>query len=123
TSNSLEFGVKHFGSLGSFTASAYYTRFDDFIEPLVSLGVDPDTHLLTFQSQNIGKVSIYGIEAHGTLGLDVIAPGLFIDGSLAWGVGNDDSADEPLNSVSPPEAVIGLGYLAPSGRWSLRLMS
>lgn len=122
TSNSVEFGIKHFGALGNFAVSAYYTHFNDFIEPFVSLGVKPDTGLLTFQAQNIGEVTIYGIEANGRLGLDFIAPGLFLTGALAWGVGNNDAAEAPLNSVAPPEAVIGLGYLAASGRWSLRLM-
>lgn len=122
TSNALEIGIKHFGPAGSFTVSAYYERFNDFIEPFVSLGVDPDTGLLTFQAQNIGEVTLYGLEAHGTLGLDFLLPGLWLDGSLAWGVGNNDHADRPLNSVAPPEAVLGLGYLAPNGRWSLRLM-
>lgn len=122
TSNAIELGIKHFGSAGSFTVSAYYERFNDFIEPFVSLGVNPDTGLLTFQSQNIGGVTIYGIEAHGTLGLDFIVPGLRIDGALAWGVGNDDETNQPLNSVMPPEAVVGLGYRAPNGRWGLQLL-
>ncbi|HET7922811.1 MAG TPA: TonB-dependent hemoglobin/transferrin/lactoferrin family receptor [Gammaproteobacteria bacterium] len=122
TSNAVEFGIKHFGDGANFSLSAYYDRFDDFIEPFVSLGVDPNTNLLTFQAQNIGKVTLYGVEARATFKLDAVLQGLRLDSALAWGVGNDDAADAPLNSVNPPEAILGLGYLSASSLWGARLV-
>lgn len=122
TSHSVELGIRHYGRRGNFTVGVYHDRFKDFIEPFVPLGVDPQTGLLTYQARNLGKVTIYGLEAHGALGLDFVLPGLQLQGAMAWGVGNDDTAGEPLNSVDPPKLTLGLAYLAPDGRWKLRLM-
>lgn len=122
TSQSLEFGIKHKGARGYFRVSAYYDHFDDFIETLVNQGVDPHTGLLTFQSQNIDGVTIYGLELQARLYLDGLVPGLWLETGAAWGVGHDHEHDQPLDSIAPPEAVIGVGYGAVDGRWNLRVM-
>jgi len=73
-----------------------------------------------FQSQNIASAQVYGAE----LALDWRAgdwrPALAgWTGRLAaaWAQGEDLDRDEPINSIDPASATLGIGYAARSGRW------
>jgi hemoglobin/transferrin/lactoferrin receptor protein len=125
-SDGYEVGFRWRGALANLTASAYYNDYRDFIESKVNLGVDPDTGVTLFQSQNVDEARIYGAE----LAADLRAPGdagWFADWSArlsaAWTRGDDLVRDEPLNSVDPASVVLALAYDAPTQRWGSRLVA
>jgi hemoglobin/transferrin/lactoferrin receptor protein len=111
TSRGLEIGVKADGEWGSVAVAVYDNRYTDFIESLRPIGVDPNSGLLVFQSQNIGRVRIRGAELQGTLDLGAIgADGWQARAAFAVARGDDETRGVPLNSVDPPKAVLGFGY-------------
>lgn len=124
SSNGLEVGLRANGSLGWFSVSAYENRYRDFIESMSFVGMDPQTGLMLFQSVNLGKVRIRGSEARFGIDLGALSGSLDrwqIKGSLASARGDDQSADEPLVSVDPATAVLGLAY---SGNdWGAELLA
>ncbi|MND78154.1 Hemin receptor precursor [compost metagenome] len=115
TSNSFEVGLRGHYDLGSFGIALFYNKYKDFIE--TTTVSDPNgTGLLTFQPNNVDKVTIRGAEAKGDIKLDAFMPaGTRALGSIAYARGKDEENGEPLNSVDPLKAVMGLGYDAPSG--------
>jgi len=113
TSNGVELGLRASGTLGYFSVSAYENRYRDFIESQAVVAVDPDTGFITFQSINLSRVKIHGAEARYGLNLGALAAvldGWTIKGSLANARGNDQTAHQPLVSIDPARAVLGLAY-------------
>ncbi len=122
TSDSIEIGLRRSSGPLRFSVASYYNRYDDFIESLRNTGVDPDTGLIVFQSQNIAEVTIYGIEAGAHADLAAALPGLALRGSVGYARGENDTDDAPLDSIDPLRVVVGLGYAAPSDRWGMELV-
>lgn len=125
TSNGVELGVRARGEAGFLALSVFRNQYDDFIESFVNLGVDPETGLLVFQSQNLADVTIEGAELRGAAALDAWWPkleGFSANLAVAYARGDDESRDAPLESVDPARAVLGLRYEAADGRWELELV-
>jgi hemoglobin/transferrin/lactoferrin receptor protein len=123
TSNGLEIGLRASGTLGYFSVSAYENRYRDFIESQAVVAVDPETGFITFQSINLGRVKIRGAEARYGINLVAFADALdgwSLKGSLASARGTDETAHEPLISIAPARAVLGLGY--DRERWGAELV-
>lgn len=125
TSDGIEFGLRKGQGGNYFSIAAFHNEYDDLIESLVALGIDPNSGLLVFQSQNSAKARIYGVEFAGGLDLSRLSEslaGLFLRSSLAWAKGEDRTADEPLNSIDPLKGVFGVGYANPGDRWGAELI-
>ena len=108
-SKSFETGLRGTFDAGSFDVAVFYNKYRDFInEDAITPGYDE----LTFQSNNIKHATIKGAEVKGRLNLDAFgAPhGLYNIGSVAYAHGRNDDTGEPINSVNPLKAVLGLGY-------------
>jgi hemoglobin/transferrin/lactoferrin receptor protein len=126
TSDGYELGMRWNGAAGGFSASAFYTDYQDFIESKVNLGKDPVTGVTLFQSQNIADARIYGAEITANARLGERWP--LLEGwnarlSAAYAAGENDANGEPLNSVDPASAVLAFGYEAKSGRWGGELVT
>lgn len=121
TSRGVEIGTKATGRYGSIAVAAYENNYDDFIESLRAVGVDPNSGLLVFQSQNIAKVNISGFELQGRFDFEAInLPGWQARFSYATARGDDKTANRPLNSIDPVRAVLGVGY--EQENWNLELV-
>jgi hemoglobin/transferrin/lactoferrin receptor protein len=121
TSRGLEIGSKASGRYGSIALAAYENNYDDFIESLRAIGVDSNTGLLVFQSQNIAQVKISGFEFQGHFDFEAInLPGWQARFSYATAHGDDETANRPLNSIDPVRAVFGIGY--EQENWNLELI-
>jgi hemoglobin/transferrin/lactoferrin receptor protein len=68
----------------------------------------------TFQSINIGRVKISGLEAKLSWRLDDVVKGLTFIASVGQTKGDNLVANTPLDSVDPRKTVMGLKYDAPS---------
>ncbi|AYC31681.1 TonB-dependent hemoglobin/transferrin/lactoferrin family receptor [Pseudomonas cavernae] len=118
TSDSYEIGLRGEYTVGSFGVALFYNRYKDFIDSVTTS--DPTgAGLLTYQAQNLSKVSIRGAEARGELFLDQfgLPAGSRLHGAIAYARGKNEENGAPINSVDPLKAVLGLGYAAPSGRF------
>jgi hemoglobin/transferrin/lactoferrin receptor protein len=92
----------------------FTTDYDNFIDDLVFIGIDPSNGLTTFQSVNRAEVTIDGWEARGQLLLGEFASalnGFSLNGALAYADGDDKEANVPINEIEPLTSVVGL-------RWS-----
>lgn len=121
SSDGFELGTRWQGLRSSAHVSVFHTRYEDFIESKVRLGIDPVSGRLLFQSQNLEETRIEGIEAGGALRFEGAASAFGVDGSAFYARGENKENGQPLNSVGPPQAVIGLSWFSPSERSQLRL--
>lgn len=126
TSRGLELGLRWRGSAGFAALTAYRNAYEDFIESLRSLGTDPTSGLLVFQSQNLADVTIEGVELRAGWRLGETLPaleGFEFNAAMSTARGTDEEADQPLNSVDPRRIVAGLRYDAAGGRWNAELVA
>ncbi|MBO9661674.1 TonB-dependent hemoglobin/transferrin/lactoferrin family receptor [Dokdonella sp.] len=123
TSNGLELGLRANGRYGYASVSAYENRYRDFIESQSFVGTDPETGLMLFQSVNRSRVKIRGAEIRYGLDFGAFADtlaGFSLKGNLAYAHADDETAKEPLASVDPLSAVVGLAYERDD--WSTELL-
>lgn len=122
-SEGLELGWRHVGDTLRSSVSVYENRYTDLIESRANLGIDPVTRALVFQSVNRDRARIRGIEGDLLWHLpwsDPAQPGGWqLRGAMAWSRGDDTRRDQPLNSVDPPRATLGLRYESGGGRWGV----
>jgi hemoglobin/transferrin/lactoferrin receptor protein len=115
TSDGLEAGLRWRANWARVNANIFYTRYDDFIETKVRLGIDPESGRLLFQSQNIEEARIYGAELEADLSLDAWIRGVSLRASAYWARGDNRETDEPLNSVGPAQAVLAASWSSRRG--------
>ena len=116
TSHSFELGLRGNYERRSWSLAGFYNYYEDFIELFAGVGGtgapgDP----LIFQSRNLSRAEIYGIEFKGETSLDFIdeaLSNLSFFGSLGWQEGWDGENDQPLGSIDPLKLVTGLRYRA-----------
>jgi len=119
TSDGYELGLRRGDGAAGFSASLFYTDYEDLIESKVNLGKDPVTGVTMFQSQNVAVARIYGAEFSAGARLGEWWPGLAgwtARLSAALVVGENRTSGEPLNSVDPANGVLAIGYEAKSAR-------
>lgn len=101
--------------------SVFRTRYDDFIESKVRIGADPVSGRILFQSQNIREAVIQGVEGGWSLDVGNVPGELTFDGAFFLARGENRDNGQPLNSVGPAQAVIGVDWAPGDGRWRARL--
>lgn len=105
TSDGIEAGLRgKFRDGSSFSTAVFYNKYEDFIETVL---VSPPPPMMTFQYQNLSKVTIYGAEAKGEYR---ITPNWALRGAVAYAHGEDDTTGTPIDSVDPVKAVLGIAY-------------
>jgi len=120
TSQGLEFGIRRFSDASRLSLTGFHTDFDDFIESRVLIGRDPETGDLIFQSRNIDKARIRGVDLRYDQDLSAWnerLEGWMLKLAAYWAEGENRGTDEPLNSIAPPQAVLGFSWLSPGGAW------
>lgn len=122
-SEGLELGWRHVGEASRASLSVYENRYRDLIESRANLGIDPVTRALVFQSVNRDRARIRGVEGDLLWHLPWTDPSLpggwQLHGAMAWSKGDDTRRNQPLNSIDPPRASLGLRYESTGGRWGL----
>jgi hemoglobin/transferrin/lactoferrin receptor protein len=119
-----ELGLRTNHSGAWFSVAAFWTDYEDFIASMVPLGPDPETGTLLFQSQNLERVRIKGVELEAGAPLGLFAPALdaFTLGFAGyWADGEDRRTGEELDEVGPPTATLFLDWADRAGRWDVRL--
>jgi hemoglobin/transferrin/lactoferrin receptor protein len=124
TSTGWEAGVRKATEATWFSLAVFDTDYDDFIDTKAFIGVDPESGVLLFQSRNIESARIRGVDLR--LQQDLGNWGESFDGwalnaAAYWSEGDNRDNGQPLNSVSPPQAIVGLSWTSPDDRWDANL--
>lgn len=117
TSFGSEMGLRYTGQRTYASLSGYDNRYHDFIESFMFVGMTSEG-LMAYQSQNVAKARIYGAELKAGVEL---GKGWSLRGAAALSRGEDQTANQPLESVDPLTASLGLAYDAE--RWGMELAS
>ncbi|ALN84471.1 tonB-dependent hemoglobin/transferrin/lactoferrin receptor family protein [Lysobacter capsici] len=113
TSDGYELGLRFSGQAVYAQLSAYYNDYKDFIESNRQVSAPPQTPLIVFQSQNVAKARIRGVELRGGVDFGEFSPawaGWSLRGAAAYSKGEDKTADRPLESIAPLTATLGMAY-------------
>lgn len=116
TSTGVELGLRLTRERLRAQIAAYDNRYRNFIDS-VRLNCPDDPNCVsgigtTFMSVNLTKVRIYGVEARFAWEW---APGWRLDGAIAYAHGEDESADQPLDTIEPTRASLAL--VRDAGTW------
>lgn len=122
-SRSLELGFRWLDARASAQLGLFSTQYKDFIDSKSRLGIDSLTGRLLFQSVNIDRARIHGVEARWNQHLTGALEGLEIHASAYWADGRNKATDQALNSVGPAQAVIGVRWQSPDQRWRAEILN
>jgi hemoglobin/transferrin/lactoferrin receptor protein len=106
SSEGYDLGVRWHGLSSTARLSVFKTTYDDFIESKMRIGTDPVSGRVLFQSQNLRATEIKGVEAAWSMRLDRVS----FDAAAFYAKGENKDNGQPLNSVGPGQAVIGLNW-------------
>ncbi len=120
TSQGVEFGIRRFSGDSRMSLTLFHTDFDDFIESRVLIGRDLESGDLIFQSRNIDRARIRGVDLRFDQDLSTFGDSLegwMVNLAAYWAEGENLGSGEALNSIAPPQAVLGLSWLSSGGDW------
>lgn len=123
SSDGVEAGLRWRSARATLNVALFRTRYTDFIESKVRIGIDPDSGRLLFQSQNIASTVIEGIELSGGITFGGRFSGLALDATLYKARGRNRVNGEALNSVGPGQAVLGISMTNAGESRRLRLQT
>jgi len=123
SSDGFDLGFRWTGLNASLRLSVFRTRYTDFIESKVRLGLDPESGRILFQSQNLEKTVIEGVEAGGHINFQGALEGFSVDGSLYLARGENRENGAGLNSVGPGQVVLGAAWRHADADRQLRLQA
>ena len=119
TSNSYEVGLRGRYSQVDFDLSGFYNKYENFIEQLVNTGVVGG--LTTYQTQNVDSAEIFGAELSANYYFNPERSGFSLFTGLASATGDNLTDNQPLDSVNPFEAKLGVKYSTSDGKWDAKL--
>jgi len=109
TSDALEVGLRMSTENIRWNVSFFSAWYRNFIESKTDLGRDENGTLL-FQSRNVDKARVFGVEASIEFDLENWVSGTSISLAGNWTKGTNEVLDEPLNSVDPAELISNLTW-------------
>ncbi|MEO0576323.1 MAG: TonB-dependent hemoglobin/transferrin/lactoferrin family receptor [Pseudomonadota bacterium] len=117
SSRGYELGARFGNASLQLDMTVFHTRYDDFIQSFQVVGFDPVNQLLQFQSVNVDEVTIEGAEVSAVWLPRALPDGWRFNVSAAFARGEDEITGQPINSVAPFNAVLGVDYAAANDRW------
>lgn len=109
----------------NFSVSGFYHYYNNFIDgQVLTKKKDPDG-MLIFQSQNIARAEIYGVEGKIEFPLGYYVPfleGFKIISACAYTVGNNLETHQPILTIDPFKIVNTICYQSTNGRWDIGLV-
>ncbi len=124
TGDGFELGLKTNGTNFKGSLVGFFNRYDNFIDT-VQIGTVPinGQTLNQFQAQNIKGAEIKGIEAKGEYRFSQQPGGFSLLASAALTDGNNLQTNQPLDSIDPFKAVVGLRYRSSDNQWGTELIT
>ena len=126
TSDTFEIAVRANYPQFNFNLTGFYNSYSNFIESFASAGVAtvngiPNVSL--FQTQNVAKASTFGIELGSEYRFSPTNDGFSLIAALGLTVGENQTTNQPLETVDPIKLVTGLRYRAPENIWGADLIA
>ena len=124
TSQGFEGGIRYITANTRMTLAIFDTEYNDFIETKARIGIEPETGTILFQSRNIDRARIYGLDLRLEQDLQAWHQRLedwTLIGAAYWSRGENLENGESLNSVSPPQIVLGVAWQSNDGSWDANL--
>ncbi len=125
TSQSFELGLRRKSDKVSWNLAAFYNYYQNFIDPFRQVGgAGIPGNPTIFQSTNLSKAEIYGVEFKGDVNLAFISEALVnfsLFGNAAYIQGYDGQSKQPLASIDPFKLVTGLRFRRE--KWQVELIS
>ncbi|MGL5390658.1 MAG: TonB-dependent hemoglobin/transferrin/lactoferrin family receptor, partial [Shewanella sp.] len=118
-STNSELGLRWTGDGLQAELAWYYSDYRDFIDSVTDDSVFP----AILQYQNVGEAWIRGVELKAFYSLASWIDGGYLRASAAWSEGENRRTGRALDSVSPFNSTLTLGYNAPSGSWGAELFA
>lgn len=121
TSKGFEIGFRQFTVSRHFSFAVFETDYDDFIESKAPIGRDPESGYLLFQSRNISQARVRGVDIRLEQDLSVLGDrwqNWNVETAMYWSEGDNLDNGEALNSVSPPQAIVGVSWTSDDDLWS-----
>lgn len=118
TSDGFELGFRYSGDSQQVNFNVFHNKYKNLIISRDSIGLDPETNALIFQSRNINDATIYGAE------LDYqwqITDQLTTAWSLGWTRGENNNTNQPLSHITPPKASGNLRWSSDNAKWNVGL--
>ena len=116
-SENFELGVKFSNEGLRLDFSTFYNIYADFIQSFATVGLNPQTGLLEFQSQNLDSVRIYGAEFKSTVPFGRLT----WQSAVGYSRGTNRETHQPLDTIDPLRIVSGFDYAPVEGRWNTGL--
>ena len=124
TGDGFEIGIKTDGVSFKGSLVGFYNRYDNFIDTVqIGTASISGQTLNQFQSQNIKGAEISGLEARGEYRFSQQPGGFSLLASAALIKGNNLETNQPLDSIDPFKAVVGLRYRSSDERWGTELVT
>ena len=121
-STAYELGLRWRGAAARAELTAFETHYRDFILSNGFIGVDPDTGTRLFQSRNVDRALIRGVELRWRQDLAPLgAPLWSAELAGAWLDGSNRDTDQPLPTIDPARAVFALDRETAATALRLRL--
>ena len=120
-SEGVDLGLRWHGVTSSLRLALFRTRYEDFIESKARIGLDAESGRILFQSRNLNEAVIEGFEIAATRSFSLDSGTLEFDGAYYRARGENRENGQPLNTVGPAQAVIGVNWQPLSDRWQARL--
>ena len=114
TTDGYEIGYNYSGSQHQFDLVGFYNEYQDFIQTKVNLGFNPVVGRIIFQSQNINRAQIYGVELSYQGQFDSIFTNedtLSTYANMFWSKGENKETDQALNDIEPNKVLLGVQWL------------
>src|SRR5690625_129008 len=116
----VEAGLRWRGQSTLAELAVFRNDYRDFIQTRAPMGLDPASGFMIFQSINRDRVRIEG----GELRLrQQLGAGLSLELAGEWSRGRDLNTDMHLPDVSPPRAIVELGWESADARLESRLIA
>ena len=128
TSDNFEIGIKSNNDKFDYSFAAFYQKFKNFLEQSAE---DGTTQVATsvgtldatvYRTKNVSDAHIWGLEANSVYYFNNKENGgLSLSNSIAFQVGEDDTNDEPLQTINPFTLVSNLKYIFPNKKLAINL--
>ena len=126
-SDNYEIGIKSVNKNFDYSIAGFYQKFENFLEQSVqdgsttiSTSVGPLSSTI-YRTKNVADAKVYGFEARTAYYFDEKGSGLSFENAFSYQYGDNETDNEPLDTINPFSLVSNLKYLFPNEKLVLNL--
>ncbi len=127
TSDNYEIGIKSVNNKFDYSIAGFYQKFENFLEQSVQDGSTTVSTIFgplsstIYRTKNIADAKVYGFEAKTAYYFDERDSGLSFENAFSYQYGDNETDNEPLDTINPFSLVSNLKYLFPNEKLVINL--